>query len=261
MQSLSPLENNPWKICSNKLLLLSVLVVCISCKTREDIRREKTVDNLSVQNADLIARLQGIEEKVSKHSGKIEETEHRSEQIITSKINSFNDRLRLLEESNKTMQEQIKAQSNYIKSINKSLEKLVNKRSSKRVKRPKKGSSKIDQAHFYYRNKNYDNAQEIYEKLLENEKKLSASQHAHILHNMGIIKYIKKQNEDAVAYLSKLYTKYPKRTFNKTGLLFLAKSFRRLKSKNEARQIIRELVRKYPKSSQAKQAKEILKKL
>lgn len=253
----------------SKIILLSLLVFISACKTREDIAREQMVDNIAVQiqdnqklSADVTVRLQQIEERINAVTGKVEETQHEATQSIDTKVKSVEERLTLIETNQASQAEQLKniegklkEQDKYLKNVLSTLQGL-----SKKPTSSKKKLSKYQQAMNHYGKGRYSQAKPILEELLDN-KKLRSSQIARITHNLGMIAYMDKDNQKALIYFSKLFTKYPKTGYNKNGLLFLAKTFERLGQKEEAKQTLNELIAKFPKAKQVSKAKKMLGKL
>ncbi len=240
-----------------------------ACKTREDIAREQMVDNIAVQiqdnqklSADATVRLQQIEERLSAITGKVEETQHEANQSIDTKVKIVEERLTLLETNQQSQTEKLKTiegklaqQDKYLKDVLKTLQGL-----SKKPSRSKKKSSPYQEAMRNYGKGKYKLAKTQLEELITN-KKLKSSQIARITHNLGMIAYMDKDNQKALIYFSKLFTQYPKTGYNKNGLLFLARTFERLGQKEEAKQTLNELIQKFPKAKQVKQAKKMLGKL
>ena len=144
MQNLWHLERkrfNHWKRISSLIFLL-----LISCKTREDLAREKVVDTLAIQfkenqkmSSDITVKVQEFEEKVSQLSGKIEEAEH-------SLKSSSLDRVKATEERLKVIEIKMKDFESYIVEVNNTLKNLGGGKKSKKI-------SDFQQALNYYRTK------------------------------------------------------------------------------------------------------------
>jgi len=88
-------------------LALLTLFTFTSCKTQEDIRREKTVDSMNEQlaqtqqsTAAINTRFTTLEESLSKLNGQVEEVIH-AKQVESTDSNKLQERLNTLEEANK----------------------------------------------------------------------------------------------------------------------------------------------------------------
>ncbi|MBY0415848.1 MAG: tetratricopeptide repeat protein [Bdellovibrionales bacterium] len=267
-------------ICALPVVLISVLFT--GCKTQEDIRREKTVENLNEEiqqtkknTASGNSRFMAIEEQVSRLSGQIEEMSHASSQ--TAKENQqFQSRLTNLEETNKKQVEYIKEltekvnnQSGYIEEVIASLAKL----SEKPAETSKSGKKKVDpdsvdlaedEAPTFengmkkYRAKDFDSAKVIFVEVSEN-KKASKKNREGAIHHLGMIEYKNKNYEGAKVYFSKVFSENQSSSFAPAALLNLGKSFIQLKSKDEANMTFDELMSRFPKSKEAAEASKLKK--
>jgi len=248
-----------------KVLILLILI--ISCKTQEQIQREQLVDNMAVQvhqgqklTAEYNIRLQHLEEKLTQKIGTLEEVQHAdgekfSKELELSKEN-MNHLKTELEEQKKTLlviANQMEEQKRYLDKLLASLNKLAGVKTKKQKKR-----SKYNQAMYLYKKGKYPKAQNELLKLLNN-KRIKGNKKARIIHNLGMIAFMDKKYSDAVTLFSRLYTKYPKSPYTPRGLLFLGKSFKKINRKKEAKQVLQELVKTYPKSKYKKEANRLLK--
>jgi len=93
---------------------------------------------------------------------------------------------------------------------------------------------------------------------LYNNKLVSGSRKARVIHNLGMIAYMEKDNGAALTYFSTLFTEMPKSGYNKNGLLFLGKTFKRLGQTEEMKQTLNELITRWPKARQVSEAKKLL---
>ena len=213
-------------------VLLSVLFT--GCKTQEEIQREKLVDTMSGQvkqgltnNAKLIVRLQELENLIQNISGNLEETNHNSN---TSNV-SLREKVFALEKVNidileQQSQQQIKLvkleeamekQNTYIKKVLSSLNKIS-------APTPKK-LSPYDSAMKSYKKGHYKTAKKGLVKLVSS-KYLSKKQKARVLHNLGMIEHIHKNNKKSLEYFGKLYANFPNSPYNPNALLFLQDIFK-----------------------------------
>ncbi len=248
-------------------LILS-LIAFAGCKTREDIAREQMIDNMSMQmvdgqklNADFSVRLQGIEDRISNLSGNMEETQHTTTVTLNDKIKTLEEKITILETTQtkntaslEAIQKEMASQKEYIQEVLGTLKNLSQKKS-----KPKKVVSPYDNAMELYRKGSYAESKNVLLGLLND--KLPATQKARVIHNLGMIAYMDKENDKALAYFSRLFTEFPKTGYNKNGLMFLAKTLQRMKKNEEAKQALNELISRFPDAKQVAQAKELLKKL
>ena len=251
------------------LTLVLILASLTACKTREDIIREQKVENMSTQmqdtqklNADFTVRLQNLEERLSNVSGQIEEGQHETKETIDKRIQTLEEKITLIETSQSSqnqavadLTEKVAAQEKYIGEVLGTLKNLSGKGKAKGKK-----LSAYDDAMRDYKRGRYKSAKGKLSALL-NKNKLKASRKARVIHNMGMISFMDKENDSALAYFSQLFTQYPKSGYNKNGLLFLAKTFKRIGKKEEAKQTLSELIKQWPKAKQVKEAKSLLSKL
>ena len=248
--------------------LIVSLTLFASCKTREDIAREQMIDNMSMQmvdgqklNADFSVRLQGIEDSLNNLSGNIEETQHTATVTLNDRIKTLEEKIVILEttqaknsESLEGIQKELASQKEYIQEVLGTLKNLSQKKS-----KPKKKVSPYENAMGLYGRGKYAQAKNILLGLIDD--KMSATRKARVIHNLGMIAYMDKENDKALAYFSRLFTEFPKTGYNKNGLMFLAKTLQRMNKNEEAKQALNELISRFPKAKQVAQAKEMLKKL
>lgn len=261
-----------------------VLVLAVSCKTQEDIRREQTVQNLNEEiqqtkktTASGNSRFMAIEEQVNRLNGQIEESNHNSSKLAQDN-KQLHERLSSIEEANKKQVEYLKAltekvnnQSDYIEEVIASLAKLSEKPASE--KPAKKKAAKDDDAEVVvneetpatfdnglkkYKEKEYNDAQEIFQQVANN-KKASKKNREGANHYLGMIEFKNKNFESAKVYFSKLFSESPGSYYAPAALLNLGKTFTALKSKDEANMTYDELISRFPKSKEAAEAAKLKK--
>lgn len=256
------------KIPSLLLIVLSLLL--FACKTEEQIKREKLIETLAVQmndtqkiNAGNITTISDIEEQINLLTGKVESLNFNNQNQFKKNAETTEERLSLLEEKNtlalskvNQLERQMKDQKKYIKQVLKMLKKLTNS-GKKSSKKPAKKLGPYNQAMKYYTTGNYKQAKTHLVKLSLN-KKISGEKRARVLHNLGMISYINKNNQLALTYYSKLFTEFPKSGYNRSGLYHMAKTFRRTNKPEETKQTVSELMARFPKSKLAIKAKKTL---
>ena len=246
------------------------------CKTAEQIQREKMVDSLSQQmnqsqhiNADYTVRLSRVEDKVTQLTGAIEETAHKSEVTHQSKLKTIEEDMKVLHENYNTNSERLAEiekslaeQKKYLDQVLSSLSGLSKgggkgAKASKASAKGAEGLSPYDQATEDYKKGKYADAKGIYLELVE-DKKIKGDKKARIIHNLGMIEYMNKNYDTSMVYFSKLFTEYPDAPFNPNGLLYIGKAFQNKKDFDQAKQTFQELIKRYPKSKQVKEAQKLL---
>ena len=254
------------------VLLLSIVTLISACKTQEDIRREKTVENLNEQvaqtqksTANANSRFTTLEEQMAKLTGLVEESAHNKS--LESKENAqLKERIATLEENNKKQNDYLKAlneklqeQSKYIDQVIKSLSSLTEQKeasASAKKKEAKEQSSEetptIKGAIAKYRSGELEDAKADFLKILEIKKLKKKDKEAGFFY-LGMIEYKNKSFEEAKVYFSKLFSENPDSSYGAQSLLNLAKTFTQLKAKDEAKQTLDELITRFPKSKEAQE--------
>ena len=253
------------------IALISIVFLFSGCKTQEEIAQGQMVENLNLQvsesqklTAEATVRMQQLEERMNSITGQVEESGHKRQTSTQKQLTELKDKLMVIEENNKTLNTDVAnikislaEQKVYLDKVLKSLSSMSK---SAPKKKSKKKLSEYDKAMSTYKKGRYKSAKAQLQELLD-KKKVKGSRRARVLHNLGMSSFFLKQDDQVLIFFSKLFTDYPKSGYNKNGLLFLGKSFRRLKKKDEAKQTLNELITRFPKAKQAGEAKSILKKL
>jgi TolA-binding protein len=262
-------------------LLLTTLLLFVGCQTTEDIQRDQKIDGINAQllqaqklNAETLIKIQEMEEKFSTFNGMMEESaqENKSDKDQTIKVleNKIQTMEELINSNNKVLQQLMKEfeqQKKYIEEVNKTLKKLSASHDSK----PKNSSPKVSatikptsnlfqQALDLYAAKKYPEAREQFMDLI-NKNQIKGKKLANAYHHLGLISFQEKKFDSALTYLSKLYTQFPQSEFASNGLLYLGKSFQAKKSPEDAKESYMELINKFPNTSSAKAARELIKSL
>ena len=237
---------------------LFLLLLLCSCKTQEQIRQEQLVQNLdsvvkgqSKVSAETVSRISALEEATAKINGQLEGQNYQIKNTFNQRIEGVEQRIKLLEESQELTLDRLKQQDKYLK-------KLLSTLGGGNKK--KKSPPTYQRAMINYQKKYYKSAKKHLLILFE-DKSIKGNKRARVLHHLGMIEYLQKDNQKALFYFSKLYNLYPKSDFNKEGLLHLAKTFQRMKKSAEARSALEQLVEQFPRSKEAGKAKELLKKV
>jgi TolA-binding protein len=252
------------------IVLLPLLLLNTACKTQEQIQREQIVDSMSLQMvesqkvvANTSSQIQGLEEKISALSGNLEESNQLNKVEREKQVKLFDERIAILEESNRANTEKLdqvnaklEQQDKFIKEVLSTLKNMSKKKVTKKSKT--KNRSAYDQAMFDYGKQRYTKAKPQLLKLL---KSMKGKRKARVLHNLGMISYIQKKDQDAAVYFGRLFTEHSKSNYNANGLVYLARSFKRQKQNEQAKQTLEEMMNRFPKSRHIKAAKKLLKTL
>lgn len=256
-----------------KLLSLYLIFALIAgCKTREDIEREKLITNMNSQmqdgqklNADFTVRLQNLEDRLSTITGQVEEGQHQTQVTFETRLKDMEEKIKTFEANQEKTKEELDAVKQQMDSQGKYLEDVLsNLKSLTKKGGIKSGSSKktsaYDEAMEHYQKGRYKSAKTALLNLLE-ANAVSGAQKARTLHNLGLIAYMDKNNQEAIGHFSQLFTEFPKSGYNKRGLLFLGKCLQRLNKGDEAKSVLQELVTRFPDAKQVGEAKKLISKL
>lgn len=243
-----------------KINFILILLFLVSCKTQEDIKREEVVDTMAAQmsqnqkiSAQYTSRALELEEKLTKMVGDIDAREHQnfqttSQELIVSKKNIDD-----LKKDLDLLKLQILEQKEYLEKILSSLSKMGEVPSKKKSKK-----SDYEEAIALYKKGSVKEAKPLLADLVD-DKRLDQTQKAKVTYFLGMIAYQEKKYSDAVTLFSRLYTQFPNSTHSPSALLYLGRSFLKLKKDDEGKQVLQELVEKYPNNSNSQKAIEILK--
>lgn len=271
------------------LFMISLLVLTFQgCKTQADIQRERTVETINQQlvqsqktNANANLRLQAIEEQVQRLTGMVDETQQKRNETDKENV-SLKEKVSMLEENNRKQNEAIRMlaekvaeQTKYLEEVVKTLNNLSEQKPETKKESKNRGNelsvgvddkdSDANAGGFQaavglYKSKNYADAKSIFLDLLE-DKKTKRKEKEGSLQYLGLIEYRSKNYEEAKVYFSRLFSEYPKSTYNATGLLYLARTFSELKQKSEAQMTLEELITRFPDSKEAKEGAKLKTKL
>lgn len=243
-----------------KINLILLLFFVISCKTQEDINRDQTVDTMAAQmaqhqklSAQYTSKTIELEERLTKAIGAIDEREYKNFQTTNQELTLAKKTMEDLKKDLDLVKLQILEQKEYLEKILASLSKIGEVPTKKKSQK-----SNYEEAINLYNKGNAKEAKPLLADLLE-DRKLSSSQKAKVIYFLGMIAYQEKKYSDAVTLYSRLYTQFPDSTHNPSALLYLGRSFLKLKKDEEGKQVLQELVDKYPNSSNSQKAKDLLK--
>lgn len=246
------------------LIILSITL--FSCKTQEQIKKEQMIDNMAVQMtqnqkllADSLNKIQDFEENMGQLNGQLDEVGNKNQTMLKLQVEELEKRLSFIEENAKNQQKEItslqakiKEQSDYIQSVLKALKDLKSP-PKKKTRASSKKQSQYDRAISMYKKSYYTKSRPIFLELLKN-KNIKGNKRARVLHNLGMIAVIKKENQNAMGYFGKLFTEFPKSNYNANGLYQLGKVLKKEKQIDSAKQTFTELTKRFPKSKYSKLA-------
>ena len=244
------------------VVLIGTFALLSGCKTTEQIRQEKRVDDLANLSADYDGRLQNLETSLQKLQGQLEETEHHLQAYGQEEQNSTQKNLELLQaqfkalqevqqEQSKTLQEiktQLAAQQKYIGEVAQALSTY-----GPSPKGKNSWQSNYDLGQKYFKENKYQKALPLLQPLVQ-EKAVTGDKRASLLYSLGMIEYANKNNTQAIYYLGTLYQEFPKSNYNQNGLLVLGKTFKRQGQNEKALATWEELQSSFPKSKKASAA-------
>ncbi|GAB4010771.1 MAG: hypothetical protein Fur0010_04050 [Bdellovibrio sp.] len=253
------------------LAILFTMLFVFSCKTREQIQREQMVDNLAIQvvdsqklSAEVTVRLQTLEERLAAINGQVEEVGHKNKMTFEERFKKIEERMSVIETQNTTMNQTMSkleaesvAQKKYLEEVLATLSKLSGTPTKKNSSNSAK-TSEYDEAMNLYKKGKYKESKAIMVDLYAG-KKVKGNQMARVIHNLGMIEYIDKKNEEAISFFVQLLNEYPKSSYNRNGMLVLVKTFLRLKKNDEAKATAEELAKRYPGSKEANEALKLVK--
>lgn len=242
------------------LRLFLILAFLGGCKSAEEIQRSQMIDQMSIQLldnqklvADLTQRISQIEERLGIITGQVEETAHLSKQVVNENLTTIKEQVTQLKNDLDSKEKVIAQQDQQLKQQGKFIKNLT-----KTISTAKKNQDPYNNAMYLYGKGKYSQAKPILLDLSE-DKSVKGKRKARVYHNIGMIEWMNANYQNAAIYFSKIYAEYPSSAYNKRGLLFLGKSFQKLGKNDEAKGAWEELIKKFPKSKQAREAKKLLK--
>ena len=239
-------------------------------KSGLDVRADEE-QALRHQSASLRAKLSALDEEIRALNGRIEELEHRldrQKQMETEGTQAETDRLESLAKSTKTNNERIYRIEQYL-----NFEPLAQKAP---VKKPEEKTtakiipagqtkSQVGEDEIYRLAKqafdqgDSDAARKKFQELIEKYPRSERADNAQFW--IGEIYYREKWYEKAILEYQKVIENYPKGNKVPASLLKQGLAFLNLGDKTNSRLILEELIRKHPKSNEAKIARDKVKSL
>lgn len=251
------------------LSLASLILLSTACiKTAEQVQREKRFESMNEQMkdsqglvADLLAQMKDMQSQLNKMNGRIEEIEHRQQQVNPENINKMTETLNVMkakQDADSTalmqIQAELKDQRAFMEKVTQSLA------AAKEAPKPaKKKSAKADLADALemIKDDKYDSARSELEALIEHPD-LTPGDHNKVLHGLGKVEYYTGNSDKALVYFSKIYTRFPKASLAPSSLLFIGRSLSKMGKKDEAKEAFAKVIEDYKGSKEANEAKKEL---
>lgn len=252
---------------ANYIIISLSLLTLLSCKTQEDIEREKLVNSLNIGlkqvqqlTTEQSARLDEIDRRLMEATGKFEEVGHETRQQTTTEFTSLKKEIILLKEKNKSYESELKSANKRLGQVRSRLK--TQSAYSKQVLSTLKdisGKNKglYEQSMENYGRRNYTLARDQFLILLE-DKKIKGRRRERIMHNLGISELGMKKYEGALVAFSKLITSSPKSIYVPSAMLNMARTFLKMNDKESAIQTLEELIATHPKHKRGKIGKKLL---
>jgi TolA-binding protein len=259
-----------------RFLLLSssmLLFYAFSCKTAEQIEREQAVERLDTEvkgtlktNADLVSRIAKLEENLGQVTGQFEEKDYEKRKVLFTEMRKLEAKILILEDSNKSLTESVskiqasqQEQKQYLEKVLSTLNSMGgSKSSSKSEKKKEQNNSPYQEAMKLYSDGKYAQSKTLLLDLANSEK---GNKLARVLHNLGMISFMDKKDDEALVYFSKLYSNHPKSDFTPNGLIYMSKTLNRQGKKEEAKAALNEVIKTFPGHKKAKEASDLIKKI
>ena len=233
--------------------------------------REDEEQALRHQSASLRAKLAALDEEIRTLNGRIEELEHRldrQKQMETEGTQAETDRIENLAKSTKTTDERIYRIEQYLNfesSAQKAPVKKPSEKTTAKIIPAGQTKSQIGEDEIYRMAKqafdqgDSDAARKKFQELIEKYPRSERADNAQFW--IGEIYYREKWYEKAILEYQKVIENYPKGNKVPASLLKQGLAFLNLGDKTNSRLILEELIKKHPKSNEAKIAKDKVKSL
>jgi tol-pal system protein YbgF len=233
--------------------------------------REDEEQALRHQSASLRAKLEALDEEIRALNGRIEELEHRidrQKQMETEGTQAEADRLENLAKSAKTTDQRIYRIEQYLNfepsaqkvPVKKSTEKTTAKIIPAGQTKSQMGEDEIYRmAKQAFDQGDSDAARKKFQELIEKYPRSERADNAQFW--IGEIYYREKWYEKAILEYQKVIENYPKGNKVPASLLKQGLAFLNLGDKTNSRLILEELIKKHPKSNEAKIARDKVKSL
>jgi TolA-binding protein len=251
------------------LLLISLSISCI--KTAEEVQREKRLSSMSEQMkdsqgllSDMVLQIKDIQGQMNRLNGRVEESEHRNKDVNTDSIKKMNESMALIKSQQDNLQTQLNAIQNEMKEQRSFIEKVTASLSSHNTSsnagskvQKKNAKNELQEALDLIKKNDYAQAKHDLEGLI-NHPELTPGEQNKVLFGLGKAEYFLRNHEKALAYFSRIYTKFPKASLAAPSLLFIGRCLQKMNKKDEGKQAFQNLIKDYPDSKEAKEAKKEL---
>jgi tol-pal system protein YbgF len=240
-------------------------------KSGLDVRADEE-QALRHQSASLRAKIAALDEEIRALNGRIEELEHRldrQKQMETEGTQAETDRIESLTNSTKTNKERIYRIEQYLNfepSAQKApVKKPEEKTTTKIIPAGQQTKGQVGEDEIYRMAKqafdqgDSDAARKKFQELIEKYPRSERADNAQFW--IGEIYYREKWYEKAILEYQKVIENYPKGNKVPASLLKQGLAFLNLGDKTNSRLILEELIRKHPKSNEAKIARDKVKSL
>jgi len=233
--------------------------------------REEDGQALRHQSASLRAKVEALNEEIRALNGRIEELEHRlnrQKQTEAKGIKADEEQIAMLATSTKTNDErifQIEQYLNFEPSAQKAPEKKPGEKTTAKIIPAGQAKNGLSEDEIYRLAKqafdqgDSDAARKKFQELIEKFPKSERADNAQFW--IGEIYYREKWYEKAILEYQKVIENYPKGNKVPASLLKQGLAFLNLGDKTNSRLILEELIKKHPKSNEAKIAKDKVKSL
>lgn len=248
------------------LLALSVLALPSCFRTRAEIAREKQEKEGQVALQQSVVEyqqnFQSMQAEIGRLQGKIEELEFQRKKEMASQGQSVESNAKASTELKSKVEEMQKSQMmlfEEIKRLKEENNQLVAAQVSGKKSAAAGGGTKtsFDQALSLFKGKNYGQAAEAFRFYLESNPRSKKSTDAR--YYLGESLYRQKEYVDAIVEFGAIHEKSPTTTFGRKSTLRIAESFKALGKEKDAKSFAQILLQTSPNSSEAKQAKKLLK--
>jgi tol-pal system protein YbgF len=233
--------------------------------------REEDEQALRHQSASLRAKVEALNDEIRALNGRIEELEHRlnrQKQTEAKGIKADEEQVAKLAKSTKTNDEriyQIEQYLNFEPSAQKAPEKKPGEKTTAKIIPAGQAQNGLSEDEIYRMAKqafdqgDSDAARKKFQELIEKFPKSERADNAQFW--IGEIYYREKWYEKAILEYQKVIENYPKGNKVPASLLKQGLAFLNLGDKTNSRLILEELIKKHPKSNEAKIAKDKVKSL
>lgn len=258
---------------------LSLLLTLASCRTSGDIKREKEITDIRQEiskvqtaNADTGQNLDNVTDEIQKLKGEIEKVEHNRAQDKEdySKVNEdlkqkIKDLETKIDKNYKELGERIDLMKKDFQDAVKKLEEVANAETKQAAATAASSDLKKKDLEDRYRKarkfhiaKNFTEAEKYYTSITGSKSKWYDERARFFL---GTLMFDKGEYEKAVIKLQEFVDAYPNSQYVPVAMSIQAQCLLKIKKPKDAKVFLQDIISRFPKSKEAKEAKEKLKKL